>query len=85
MLAKTISLFVAKANNSYLLGAGADCIQDNDTIAFLPTLKAPMIVRGVENLEGKFHLMGAAHIPRLLCARTWLEGGKTQNELITLI
>lgn len=85
MLAKTMRLFVAKVNKSYLLGVGANCIQDNDTIVLLPTLQAPMVVRGVKDLEGKFHLMGAAHIPRLLCARTWPEGDKTQNELITLI
>jgi hypothetical protein len=84
MLAETMTLFVVKGGDSYLLGVGANCIQADDAVVLLPTLKAPVVVRAVDIWEGKFQLMGAAHLPRAPCSPTWSEDD-AQNESITLV
>jgi hypothetical protein len=84
ILAETMTIFVAKVGDSYTLGAGANCIQDGDVIVLLPTLKAPMVVRAVKKMEGKFQLMGAAQSPQPLCAGPWSEDD-AQNESITIV
>ena len=71
ILAEKATLFVAKAQSSYWLGVGPHHSRKGDIITILATMKNPMVLRTVDDAEGKFHLIGVAYIPQLPWAKLW--------------